>query len=221
MKPEFRQTPRALSGLGMLVLLWLCSSAVLAQEQPIESGRERLRGFLSEVHSLRANFVQTLYSAEGDSQPASSGRLLLERPGRFRWDYETPYQQLVLSDGENLWSVDPELEQAVVRKLNESMAASPAMLLSGSRDLEEVFSIELVKRDQGLLKVYLAPLEQGSDFQALMLGFDDRGLARLELVDNLDQVTRIDFSEIELNPDLDEASFQYVPPQGMDVINQG
>jgi len=221
MKSEFRQTPLALIGLGMLVLLWLASSVVLAQEQPIEVGRERLRGFLSQVHSLRANFVQTLYSADGDSQPASSGQLLLERPGRFRWDYETPYRQLVLSDGENLWSVDPDLEQAVVRKLNESMAASPAMLLSGSRDLEEVFSIELVKRDEGLLKVYLAPRGQGSDFQALLLGFDDKGLARLELVDNLDQVTRIDFSEIELNPDLDDASFQYVPPEGMDVINQG
>lgn len=221
MKPDFRQTPRALVGLGMLVLLWLSSPVVLAQEQPIEVGRERLRGFLSQVHSLRANFVQTMYSEDGESQPASRGRLLLERPGRFRWDYETPYRQLVLSDGERLWSVDPDLEQAVVRKLNESMAASPAMLLSGSRDLEEVFSIELVKRDEGLLKVYLAPREQGSDFQALLLGFDDKSLARLELVDNLDQVTRIDFSEIELNPDLDEASFQYVPPEGMDVIDQG
>lgn len=221
MTPEFRRTPRALAGLGMGMLLWLCSSVVLAQEQPTDVGRERLRGFLSQVQSLRANFVQTLYGADGDSQPPSSGRLLLERPGRFRWDYESPYRQLVLSDGESLWSVDPDLEQAVVRKLDESMAASPAMLLSGSRDLEEVFSIELVKRDEGLLKVYLVPREQGSDFQALLLGFDDNGLARLELVDNLDQVTRLDFSEIELNPDLDDASFHYVPPQGMDVINQG
>lgn len=221
MTPEFRRTPRVLAGLGMGVLMWLCSSAVLAQEQSIEAGRERLRGFLSQVQSLRANFVQTLYGADGDSQPASSGKLLLQRPGRFRWDYESPYRQLVLSDGENLWSVDPDLEQAVVRKLDESMAASPAMLLSGSRDLEEVFSIELVKRDEGLLKVYLVPREQGSDFQALLLGFDDNGLARLELVDNLDQVTRIDFSEIELNPDLDDATFHYVPPQGMDVIEQG
>jgi outer membrane lipoprotein carrier protein len=204
----------------MLLVLWSVATTGMAQEQSVEAGRERLQQFLTEVQSLRSHFVQTLFSADGESQPPSSGQLLLKRPGRFVWDYREPYRQLVLSDGENLWSVDPDLEQAVVRKLGDSLAASPAMLLSGSKNLEEVFSIELVKKDDGLLKVYLAPRESGGDFQALMLGFDQKGLRRLELVDNLDQVTRIDFTELELNPQLDDASFSYVPPEGMDVIRQ-
>ena len=212
---------RACACLGMLLILCSVPTLVNAQELPIELGRERLQGFLKNVSTLSARFTQTMFSAEGDDQQSSSGLLLLKRPNRFRWDYQLPYPQLVLADGEKLWSVDPDLEQAVVRTLDDSLAASPAVLLSGGRDLEEVFSIELVKRDEGLLKVYLAPREPGSDFQALCLGFIDDRLVRLELVDNLDQVTRIDFSEVVLNPDLDDESFKYVPPEGMDVITQG
>ena len=207
--------------LGMFLLLGFAAAGASAQELPIETGRERLQKFLEDVQSLSAGFTQTMFSAEGDSQQSSSGQLLLKRPNRFRWDYQLPFPQLVLADGENLWSVDPDLEQAVVRKLDESLAASPAVLLSGGRNLEEVFSIELVKQDEGLLKVYLAPKEPGSDFQALCLGFNGEQLARLELVDNLDQVTRIDFSDMVLNPVLDDDSFKYVPPEGMDVITQG
>lgn len=221
MKSIVSQIYRACACLGMMLLLGSTPSLASAQELSVEQGRERLNHFLENVSTLSARFTQTMFSAEGDSQQSSSGVLLLKRPNRFRWDYQLPFPQLVLADGEKLWSVDPDLEQAVVRKLDDSLAASPAVLLSGGRDLEEVFTIELVKQDEGLLKVYLAPREAGSDFQALCLGFMDDRLVRLELVDNLDQVTRIDFSEVVVNPDLDDESFHYVPPEGMDVINQG
>ena len=221
MKSIVSQIYRACACLGMMLLLGSTPSLASAQELSVEQGRERLNNFLENVSTLSARFTQTMFSAEGDSQQSSSGVLLLKRPNRFRWDYQLPFPQLVLADGEKLWSVDPDLEQAVVRKLDDSLAASPAVLLSGGRDLEEVFTIELVKQDEGLLKVYLAPREAGSDFQALCLGFMDDRLVRLELVDNLDQVTRIDFSEVVVNPDLDDESFHYVPPEGMDVINQG
>jgi outer membrane lipoprotein carrier protein len=220
MRADFKRPVRSLARVGLLMILCCVAAPATAQEQAIETGRERLQEFLSSVHSLRADFQQTLFSADGQSQPASTGLFLLKRPGRFLWDYRTPYQQIVLSDGESLWSIDPDLDQAVVKRLGEAMAASPAMLLSGDRDLEDVFSIELVKQEDGLLKVYLAPLQSGGDFQALCLGFDGKSLKRLELVDNLDQVTRIDFSGLEINPELGDDNFTYVPPAGMDVIRQ-
>lgn len=206
----------------LAALFWLgAAPLVQAEELPVETGRARLQAFLTGVQALDARFTQTLYNADGGRTQESSGRLLLKRPGRFRWDYEAPYPQLLLADGQRLWSVDPDLEQAVVRPLDEALASSPAVLLSGSRDLESVFSIELVKEEEGLLKVYLAPLASGGDFQALCLAFDGERLVRLELIDNLDQLTRIDLSGIQLNPVLDDAQFLYEPPPGTDVIDQG
>jgi outer membrane lipoprotein carrier protein len=197
-----------------------CSGQAMAQEQPVEVGRQRMEAFLAQVSTLRANFEQTLENPDGEVQQVSRGRLLIKRPGRFRWDYTEPYPQLVLADGERLWSVDPELQQAVVKTLDESLASSPAMLLSGEGDFEDAFSIELVKRDEGLLKIYLAPKVADSDFRAVSISFEGEALRRLELVDNLDQVTRISFSEVQLNLELEDSDFSYEPPPGVDVIDQ-
>ena len=202
------------------LLLSLLAGPSAAQELPVQAGRERLQQFLEGMTTLRAEFVQTLESAEGEVQQRSRGRLMIKRPGRFRWDYTDPYPQLVLADGEKLWSVDPELEKAVVRTLDGSMAASPAMLLSGEGDVEQAFTIELVKQEGELMRIYLRPKVADSDFRAVSIAFAGQRLGRLELVDNLDQVTRIEFTSLELNPALPEDAFSYQPPPGVDVIDQ-
>lgn len=205
------------------VLFWMALSLpgqVVSQEQPIALGRQKMDAFLGQVSTLQANFEQTLENPDGEVQQVSRGRLLIKRPGRFRWDYSEPYPQLVLADGQRLWSVDPELEQAVVKTLDDSLASSPAMLLSGEGHFEDAFSIELVKLDEGLLKIYLAPKVADSDFRAVSISFEGEALKRLELVDNLDQVTRINFSEVKVNLVLDDSEFSYTPPPGVDVIDQ-
>lgn len=211
-------------GLQVAALLgWFLASVTgpcVAQELPVQAGRERLQQFLAGTDTLRADFEQTLESAEGEVQQRSRGRLMIKRPGRFRWDYTEPYPQLVLADGTKLWSVDPELEQAVVRTLDDSMAASPAMLLSGEGDVEEAFTIELVKQDGELMRIYLRPKVADSDFRAVSIAFTGPRLSLLELVDNLDQVTRIEFTRLEVNPRLPEDAFIYEPPPDIDVIDQ-
>lgn len=205
--------------LLLSVILHLPRQA-LPQEQPAEVGRHRMEDFLAQVSTLQADFEQTLENPDGEIQQVSRGRLLIKRPGRFRWDYSEPYPQLVLADGERLWSVDPELEQAVVKVLDDSLSSSPAMLLSGKGNFEDAFGIELVKLDEGLLKVYLRPKVVDSDFRAICISFEGEVLKQLELVDNLDQVTRISFSEVKVNLDLDDNDFIYLPPAGVDVIDQ-
>jgi len=100
------------------------------------------------------------------------------------------------------------------------MAASPAMLLSGEGDVEEAFTIELVKQDGELMRIYLRPKVADSDFRAVSIAFTGPRLSLLELVDNLDQVTRIEFTRLEVNPRLPEDAFIYEPPPDIDVIDQ-
>ncbi|HEX7081956.1 MAG TPA: outer membrane lipoprotein chaperone LolA [Gammaproteobacteria bacterium] len=197
-------------------------------EDPDESpGREQsdaaqpagvLDTFLDEVRSLQADFVQQLHGADGRLMQTSSGSLALSRPGRFRWHYEQPFDQLVVADGKNLWIYDVELEQVTVTPLDDDVASTPAMLLSGDRAVRDGFDVvERFERD-GLEWVRLAPNLQGTDFMSVLIGFRDTTPQRLELVDGLNQTTEIELSNVAVNPELDEDLFEFDPPRRVDVI---
>ena len=179
---------------------------------------ELLRAFLAETVTLEAVFSQVLLEADSEHAQVSEGRFYLHRPQRFRWDYQVPVRQLVVADGENLWLYDPDLEQATVRRLDESLSGTPAMLLSGAGSLDESFRMGAAYREDGFDWVELAPLSADADFAGVRVGFVDDRLASMELLDALGQTTIIRFEDVVVNPPLDAALFQFVPPPGADVI---
>ena len=181
-------------------------------------GEQKLQAFLDGVSTLKAAFKLSLLDADLQLLEESEGTLRIKRPGRFRWDYTEPYEQLVLSDGEQLWLYDSDLEQATVKQLDESLSATPAMLLSGSGELSDGFEIIGVYDASGVVWVSLEPKADDTDFQTLSLGFKGQELAFMQLSDRLDQVTRIEFSNIVRNETLEDRAFDFVPPEGVDVI---
>jgi hypothetical protein len=100
-----------------------------------------LRAFLAETVTLEARFSQVLLEADSAHAQVSEGSFYLHRPQRFRWDYESPAPQLVVADGEHLWLYDPDLEQVTVRRLDDGLSSTPAMLLSGDGVLEDSFRL--------------------------------------------------------------------------------
>jgi outer membrane lipoprotein carrier protein len=199
-----------------LALSLAAAGAVSAAEE--STAPERLRAFLAETVTLEAHFSQVLLEADTQRAQVSEGRFYLHRPQRFRWEYESPQPQLVVADGENLWLYDPDLEQVTVRRLDEELSSTPAMLLSGDALLEESFRVGAAYREDGLDWVELAPLSEAADFAALRLGFEAERLASMELIDALGQTTVIRFSEVRINPPLDAELFHFTPPPGVDVI---
>lgn len=196
----------------------LPSGGASAQEVTESAGEARVRGFLEEVLTLRADFTQSLFDSELELVQESHGTLLIKRPGRFRWDYVNPYEQLILADGERVWMYDSDLEQATVRELDATLASTPAMLLSGAGDITEGYRFgESYERD-GVTWVELAPRQQDTDFQAVRIGFGTDNIRYMELRDTLDQITRIEFSAVKRNPELADTQFVFVPPPGTDVI---
>lgn len=179
-----------------------------------------LRRFLVEVSSMEADFHQTLVDPDGAVAQATSGRLYILRPLRFRWEYQEPGEQLVVSDGERMWLYDVDLEQVTVRKLDGSLQRTPAALLSGDTDFDEAFVVKGQWEEGDTRWVELAPKQDSGDFQSMRVAFRDGRLVAMDLTDNLDQQTRIEFGASVRNPELDAELFTFTPPEGVDVISE-
>jgi outer membrane lipoprotein carrier protein len=199
-------------------LLSSVAAAGWASAQPTDSGSTTLEAFLDGVHSLTADFRQEIWTADQRLLQTETGTLALERPNRFRWLYREPTELTVVADGARLWIYDVELEQVTVAPFDSSMGVSPAMLLSGDRSVREGFDVADSYPAEGLNWVKLTPKTGGGDFSSVLIGFDGTTPRRLELVDGLNQVTRIELDNLAVNPELGDDVFELEVPAGVDVI---
>jgi outer membrane lipoprotein carrier protein len=195
------------------------SFRVAAQEAP---GRlATLEAFLADVHTLKADFRQELWSADKKLLETETGTLTLERPNRFRWSYKQPNELLVVADGKKIWMYDADLAQVTVAPVDDTIASSPALLLSGDRNVRDGFDVARTYAGNGLDWVELTPKATGGDFSSVAIGFAGKLPQRLELVDGLRQVTKIELANLVVNPDIAGAEFEFEPPPGVDVIGNG
>lgn len=179
-------------------------------------GADALKKFNEATETLTGGFTQVV-SKQGATPETSSGSFRLKRPGRFTWTYEYPYEQQLVADGVNLWDYDVDLDQITVRDQSEALAQSPAMILSGGVDPLSEFDYQGSLESNDLLWVQLAAKEDNGDFGVLRLGFRDGQLAAMMLGDDLQQTTEIQFDDVIRNAPLDDALFEFTPPDGVDV----
>lgn len=197
----------------LLLVAMLAPVSVLAGD-----ATQRLHAFFSEVHTLSADFDQTVLDPNHRQIQSAQGRLYLQRPGRFRWDYTTPYKQLLVGDGKKVWFYDTELEQVTVKNQGAALGGSPALLLSGDRPLEQSFKITERGTQDGLDWLELSPKTKDTEFSSVRLGFRGDALEAMELTDGFGQTTHLHFTHERRNPPLDNALFKFDPPEGVDVV---
>lgn len=195
-------------------LLVLATPAVASEEEAME----RLRAFTEDLTSFSARFEQTLYDEDQFPIRASRGMAYLEKPGKFRWEYTEPYNQLIVSDGGRLWMYEEDLDQVTVREQDETLGQAPLLLLSGNAPLSDQFDIEPLGEREGLHWIQLEPKVRDTDFRRIYLGFDGTSLKVMELRDRFDGATQVVFDEVQVNPDIDPARFDFTPPEGADVV---
>jgi outer membrane lipoprotein carrier protein len=178
--------------------------------------------FLAGLTTWQAEFTQTVVDGRGRELGTGSGRLLISRPGKFRWELAPgggpQAGQLLVADGRNLWFFDRDLDQVTVKPVTEALSQSPAMLLSGSGDVRKAFEVKGEARAQGLDWVAVTPRATDGDFRVARLGFRDGNLARMELQDRLGQRTTLVFTDAARNPTLGADELRFIPPAGADVI---
>lgn len=176
--------------------------------------------FFNDVKTYSARFEQVVLDEARQPVQRSNGRLWIERPGRFRWDYAQPYEQHIVGDGKKVWVYDVALEQVTVRPMPVALGDTPAALLAGRGRLADNFEIDQLDLPGDLQWVQLKPKKKEGGFDAIRLGFRGQHLAQIELADGFGQVTRIMLSDYRENIAIDPAKFRFEPPPGVDIIEQ-
>jgi outer membrane lipoprotein carrier protein len=181
-----------------------------------------LDAYLEHLKTLRTEFSQVVTDGSGKQVQKAIGKLVIVRPGRFRWEL-TPdggneSAQLMISDGRNLWFYDRDLEQVSVKPAATALTATPASLLSGVGNIRELFTVQSAGRDKGLDWVSVAPRTGDADFREARLGFAKTELKRMVLNDKLGQTVELDFLVSQRNAPVADAEVTFTPPPEADVI---
>lgn len=197
-----------------LTLLFLAMGSQAALADP----NQRLREFARQTQTLSGQFSQVVIDRNGRRTQESSGEFQLSRPGKFRWLYNRPYEQLIVGDGQRVWIYDRDLEQVSVRRVDRAIGESPAALLAGSNEIERHFNVREAGSRDGLDWLEATPKSREGGFERVRLGFRNQSLQAMELLDSFGQTTVVRFTNLRANLRLGAELFRFQPPPGVDVI---
>lgn len=201
--------------LCIYLLLVACAPNVHA------AATDKLKTFIAATHSAQANFTQEVRDNSGKRMQMASGTMQFVRPGKFRWEYRKPYEQLIVGDGQKFWMYDADLNQVTVKKLDAALGGSPAALLSGNNEIESGFALKNIEERDGLEWLQATPKSAESTFEKILMAFNAKSeLVVMELHDAFGQRTVLRFTELKSNPVLTPQRFRFVPPKGADVLGE-
>ena len=185
------------------------------------SATDKLKTFIAATRSGQADFSQTVLDKNGKRIQSASGTMQFVRPGKFRWAYQKPYEQIIVGDGAKFWLHDVELNQVTVRKLDAALGSSPAALLAGKNEIESSFSLKDSGDKEGLEWLEASPKTQDTSFEKIRMAFNSQSeLVVMELQDSFGHNTVLRFTKMQRNPQLSPQLFKFVPPQGADVLGE-
>jgi outer membrane lipoprotein carrier protein len=200
-------------------LLFLLYAVALASAAHA-GGVDRLKAFIGGAKTAQADFIQTVSDKNGRVTQQASGKMAFARPGKFRWDYNTPYEQVIVGDGTKLWLYDADLDQVTVKPLGDMIAGTPAALLAGDDAIEKYFSLKNAGDSDGLEWLEAMPKNRDTTFERIRMGFKDDTLVQMELFDQFGQHTTLKLTHFVRNPSIPASHFRFTPPKGADVIGE-
>lgn len=181
-----------------------------------------LSALLNEVHTMLADFTQTIYDNHGKAIQQSHGNMALSRPGKFRWEIKKPIPQLIIANETRLWIYDPDLEQVTIKALHQATGQSPALLLSQENaTLDKDYTITQVQNDSSHAQSFsLIPRDADSMLASVQMEFVNHQLHGMRLEDHLGHITSIQFNDIRTNMSLSSSLFTFKKPPKVDVIDE-
>ncbi|MGX5201559.1 outer membrane lipoprotein chaperone LolA [Aliikangiella sp. IMCC44632] len=202
---------------GCLAIMAISHAA--ASEQPAAT---ILANNLANLTTYQATFEQKVSNDLGQVVDQSRGQFSIQRPNLFRWEITETFPQLIVADGENMWTYDPELEQVTIQNQSTMLADSPLLLMtSDAATLQKSYQISVHPLNDNKNKqlFLLKPLSKDSVFESVNLLFEEQRLIEILMQDTLGQKTSVQFSQIKMNEPLKDSLFKFVPPEGVDIVD--
>jgi outer membrane lipoprotein carrier protein len=198
---------------GLLLAVQLKVSAADALEELVQ----KTRG----ISSYQARFNQKIKDQFDNLKDQSEGDFILQKPFKFIWHTQSPYEQKIVSDGENLWTFDIDLDQVNIQTLNKALGNTPVFLLEAdAATLANTFVVNKLQSGDDVAQTFeLKPKQAGYAFERMLVLFKADRLQEILLYDTLGQKTIVDFSDIKVNQPLDPDVFNFKIPQGVDVVD--
>ncbi|MFF7710073.1 outer membrane lipoprotein chaperone LolA [Pseudomonas sp. NPDC007930] len=202
--------------LLLVAAIGLGATAAQADEAAVKS----LTQLLEQSQTLTGRFSQLTLDAGGTQLQETSGELSLQRPGLFYWHTDAPQEQLMVSDGQKVSLWDPDLEQVTIKKLDQRLTQTPALLLSGDTSkISQSFDIT-AKQSGDVIDFTLKPKTKDTLFDSLRLSFRRGTLNDMQLIDSVGQRTNLLFTGIKANEAIPASKFKFDIPKGADVIQE-
>ena len=226
---------RFLSALAMQISIGIAtilfSGVAISQS---ESGSDQLRQFVRNSKTAEGDFVQQQLRAPKANEPQdkglkvvrqTQGHFVFQRPGRFVWDTQKPYEQKLIANGNQLILWDKDLNQATFRPAGQALASTPAAILFGENSLDQHFELIEGEERLGMKWVALVPKsdpnakKQGDlPYTKISIGMVNGLPKALELMDGLGSVVLVTLDKIKLNVNLPANRFNFTPPAGAEVL---
>ena len=170
--------------------------------------------------TITARFSQLTLDGSGTQLQDTAGELSVKRPGLFYWHTDAPQEQLMVSDGQKVSLWDPDLEQVTIKKLDQRLTQTPALLLSG--DVSKISeSFDITSKQAGdVMDFTLKPKTKDTLFDSLRLSFRGGKINDMQLIDSVGQRTNILFTGVKVNEPIPASKFKFDIPKGADVIQE-
>lgn len=209
----------------LIKLCFLCCFFINTLDAYADSHAEaELKTVLSQLESLQGHFKQKMSTEQGKVLQQCEGKMWLKKPGQFRWEVEGKERRTVVANGKQIWDYDVDLEQVTIQKLSKGQNAAPIFFLTGDvSSISRDFTIKTLKPNKENFsesdQVFeLIPKTSQGAFQWIRIGFKNKVLTELELLDQLGQRSTFTFVKLQLNPNISNKLFQFTPPKGVDVV---
>ena len=204
--------------VAWLAFLGVLPAAGASDVESILTGMEQRyvgKGFSAEF------FQESMLRAMQISDTAQ-GRLVVKRPGKMRWEYTLPEEQTIISNGESLWIYRPTDNQVMVGKAPDFFGQGKgAGFLSDIRLVRKSFAVKLAPPDNDAHhRLHLVPIKPNPEIAdiTLVVHKDSYQVDQIITHNEYGDETRIVLSHYQFSQDPDEALFNFIIPEGVDVV---
>jgi len=221
-----------ISFIYISVILCFSGTGIAKDKQPATPGNSSKPPAVAEVietlgnrfnaADFSARFTQESTLKAMDITDTAKGKVWFKHPGMMRWEYETPEKYAIITDGKTLWIYRPEDNQVVVGDAMTYFSnGKGASFLSNFKLVKEAFTVSFAKpEDENHYTLKLVPHQKQLDLSEILLNIDKQSFD-IQSVDSINAYgdeTRITFSDLTFEPNMDPALFHFKPPAGADIV---